>query len=577
MNARHQTAKLTSPSRLGAVALASWLLAAAMPAGASDDLTRLSDQAGQWPMYGRDYGNTHYSPLAQISASNAKNLKLVYSVQLGSLRSNESTPIVVGDTLYVSSSYGPKTVFAIDAKTGAIRWRYEPDLPDDTLQYACCDVGNRGVAYADGKIFVGRLDGHLSAVDAKTGDELWDVQVIDYKDGAIITSPPLVVKNMVLTGFGGGEYGVRGYISAYDVGTGKQLWRTYMTPGEGEPGSETWKGDTWRHGGGAGWLVGSYDAATNTVFWGTSNPGPWNNAMRGPDSSDYGQFTNLYTSSTVAMDADSGEIKWYLQGTPYDAWDYDGVNEALLANLTIDGKTQPVMMKADRNGFFYVVKRDSGRLISADPFVPVTWASGIDLATGRPVEVADKRPRMGHKATGICPNLLGGKNWQPMSFDPQTGLVYIPSNNMCMDMETTDTPQYKRGSMYLGKEFPAQRGPGGYPGELIAWNPVTRAKVWGIKEPTPFNGGTLATAGGVLFAGNNTGTFRAIRSADGQVLWSMNLGSGISAAPMTFSVDGKQYVAVVVGRTVSIPAFLGSLGEALTTTPEGGALFVFAL
>jgi PQQ-dependent dehydrogenase (methanol/ethanol family) len=551
-------------------------MTAAFAALGSEELTRLAGNEGQWPIYGRDYANTHYSPLKQITAANVKNLKLAYTIQLGALRSNEATPIVVGDTLYLSSSSGPKTVFALDAKTGAIRWRYEPDLPNDTAQYGCCDVVSRGVSYGHDKIFVGRLDGRLAALDAKTGEEVWNVKVVDYKEGAVITSPPLVVKNLVITGFGGGEYGVRGNLTAYDVATGKQVWRTWLTPGEGEPGNETWKGDSWKNGGSVAWLIGSYDPKTNTVLYGTSNPSPWNNAVRGPDSSDYGNFTNLYSSSTVAFDADTGKIKWYLQGTPHDAWDYDGVNEAVLVDLQLPQGKREVMLKADRNGFFYVADRQTGKLISAKTFVPTNWASGIDPVTARPIEVADKRPRMGHKAVDICPNLLGGKNWQPMSFNPQTGLVYIPTNNVCMDMASTEVT-YRKGAMYLGKEFPAKPGPGGHLGELVAWDPVKQTKVWGVKEAAPFNGGTLATAGGLVFAGNIGGMFRAFDARNGTELWSMNVGTGIGAAPMTYSIGGKQYVAVVAGRTASIQAFIGDLGKTMLTTPEGGALFVFTL
>jgi PQQ-dependent dehydrogenase (methanol/ethanol family) len=550
--------------------------ALSFPALANDALIKASKEPGSWVIYGRDYANTHYSPLKDVNTGNVKNLKVVYSLQLGSLRSNESTPIVVGDTLYVSSSWGPKTVFALDATTGAIKWRYEPELPGDLLQYSCCDVVSRGVSYGDGKIYVGQLNGHLVALDAKTGAVKWDVPIVDYKQGSVITSPPLVVKNLVVTGYGGGEYGARGSIIAVDANSGKEKWRTWTIPGPGEPGNETWKGDSWQHGGGAAWLVGSYDPKTNTILYGTSNPSPWQAAVRGTGTSDYGKFTNLYTTSTLALDADTGKIKWHFQHTPHDAWDYDGVNEAQLVDLNIGGANTPVLLKADRNGFFYVINRDNGKLISAKAFVPVTWAKGIDLKTGRPVEDPAKRPRLDFKAVDVCPNLLGGKNWQPMAFSPDTGLVYIPSLNVCMDMKDTEV-EYKRGTFYLGKEFPAKPGPGGYLGELIAWDPVKQEKVWGVKEKAPFNGGALATGGGLVFAGNIDGWFRAFDSKTGNELWKFNAGSGIGAGPMTFTAGGKQYVAVVAGRTVSIPPFLGDVGKTMTRTPEGGVMFVFGL
>lgn len=564
--------------RLAPIRLAAALCALAVPLAsmANDDLARLSTQEGQWPMYGHDYGNTHFSPLKEITPENVGNLKLAYTLSMGTLRSNESTPIVVGDTLYVSSSWGPASVFALDAKTGEMRWRYQPDLPSDLLQYGCCDVNSRGVTYANGKIFVGLLTGYLVALDAKTGEELWDAKVTQYKEGSLITSPPIVVKDKVISGFGGGEFGVRGALAAFDMNSGKEVWRTMLTPGPGEPGNDTWKGDSWKNGGGAAWLVGSYDAASNTVIYGTSNPSPWNNSVRGPDSSDYGKFTNLYTSSTVGFDADTGKIKWHMQSTPYDAWDFDGVNEAVFADLKFDGKDRKVWMKADRNGFFYVADRSDGKLVSAKPFAEVNWATGVDLATGRPIEVPEKRPRNGHVAKDICPDLLGAKNWQPMSYSPVTGLVYIPANNLCMDM-TQNEVEYNKGKMYLGKDFPAKPGPGGNLGELVAWDPVKQQKVWGVKESTPFNGGTLSTGGNLVFAGNNAGVFRAFNAKDGKQLWSMRLGSGIGAGPMTFTVGGKQYVAVVAGRTASIPAFIGDLGKSMLSTPEGGMLYVFTL
>jgi alcohol dehydrogenase (cytochrome c) len=550
------------------------LAAAGLGAARADDPA--DDTANSWPQHGGGYDNTRFSPLKNINTTNVGKLKLAYSLQLGSLRSNEAAPIVIGDTMYVSTSWGPKFVYALNAATGAIKWVYEPEIPEDVLQFACCDVNSRGVTHADGKLFVGRLDGKLSALDAKTGKELWTTTVVDYKQGSVITSPPLVVKDKVLTGFGGGEYGARGSLQAFDVNTGKEVWKTWTVPGPGEANNDTWKGDSWQHGGAVLWLTGSYDAKTNTVFWGTSNPGPWNSAVRSTGDGNYGKLSNLYSSSTVAFDADTGKIKWWVQGTPADAWDYDGVNELVLADIAVGGKKTPVYMKADRNGFFYVVNRDTGKIVSAEKYVPTNWASKIDIATGKPVEDPSKRPGPGRPVKNVCPNLIGGKNWQPMSFNPQTGLVYIPSNNVCMDWSVSDVT-YKRGVFYLGGEFPPVEGPGGYLGELVAWDPVAQKKVWGVKTDLPFNGGTLTTAGGLTFWGDLHGVFHAYDAKTGKELWtSGGLGSGIGAGPISYSVNGKQYVAVVIGRTAGIPPFVGHIGKKMTAaSPEGGALFVF--
>jgi alcohol dehydrogenase (cytochrome c) len=542
---------------------------------ANDSVLKAAAEPGQWVVAGHDYGNTRFSPLNQINAENASKLTLAYSFSLGSLRSNEASPIVVGNTLYVSTSWGPKYVYALNAATGERKWTFEPEIPDDVLQYACCDVNSRGIAYADGKLFVGRLDGKLTALDAETGKALWTSKVVDYKQGSVITSPPLVVRDRVITGFGGGEYGARGSLQAYDIKTGKLVWQTYTVPAPGEPGSETWKGDTGLHGGGVAWLVGSYDPKSDTVYWGTSNPGPWNTAVRSTGSSDFGKLTNLYTASTLAIDPNTGKIKWHIQTTPADAWDYDGVNEAVLADLKIDGSDVPALMKADRNGYFFVANRETGKVLSAEKYVYSNWAQKWDINTMRAVEDPDKRPGPGHAVKDVCPNLIGGKNWQPMSYNPQTGLVYIPANNVCMDWSVGDV-SYKRGVFYLGAEFPTKEGPGGFMGELMAWDPVANRKVWSIKEDLPFNGGTLTTGGGLVFAGNLHGDFRAIDAKSGDILWKCNLGSGIGAGPVTYMVDGKQYVAVVIGRTAAIPAFLGEVGKKITAAaPEGGSLFVF--
>ena len=536
--------------------------------------------AQSWPVYGGDNGNQRYSQGSQITPANVSKLNVKWALQLGSNRSQESSPIMVGDTLYVTSSFGPKNVFAVNAKTGEVRWKWSPEMPKGVEQYACCDVNNRGVAYNDGKIFVGRLDAKVTALDAKSGKEMWTQTVVDYTQGSVITSPPVVAKNVIITGFGGGEYGVRGALVALDQATGKEVWRTHTVPVGNEKNADTWKGDTGKTGGGAAWNVGSYDPKLNLVYYGTSNPGPWTAIVRGNDSSDIGKFTNLYTASVIAMNPDTGNIVWHYQFTPHDAWDYDGVNELVFADLPVDGKKVPVIMQANRNGFFYVIDRANGKLISAKNFVPTNWATGIDLKTGMPIETAnnEKRPRLKKWAKDICPNLVGGKNWMPMSYNPKTGLVYIPTMNLCMDLEGIQE-EYKRGQFYLGVNFDLDKpGPGGYLGGLKAWDPVAQKEVWFIKDDLPFNGGTMTTTTGLVFAGDIKGTFRAHDAKTGKELWKFNTGSGISAAPISYTLDGKQYVAVTSGRTQSMPAFFGKIGEKMVAaSPEGGTLFVFTL
>jgi len=562
---------------LSGIAVATGLLALSQGTGRADEaLDRALQNNDNWPMYGRTYDNERFSPLNQINDQNVAGLKLAWAFQLGALRSNEASPIVIDGTLYISSSSGPKGVYALDAGTGKMKWQYQPDVAEDVQPFVCCDVDSRGVSFADGKILFSQLDGFLTALDAQSGKPLWKSQVVDYKDGETNTSPPLIVKNMAIVGFSGGEYGARGAIQAFDISSGKKLWKTWTIPGPGEPGNDTWKGDSWQHGGGAAWYVGSYDAKTNTIFYGTSNPGPWNAAVRSTGTSDYGKLSNAGSSATLALDPDTGKIKWQIQSTPAEAWDYDGVNELVLADIAINGQKTPVYMKADRDGFFFVANRETGKLISAEPFVPVNWAKSFDVANDRAIEDPMKRPRLDYKATDICPSWMGGKNWQPISFNPATGLVYIPSNNMCQDMQASDIV-YRRGMFYLGNDFAVNPGHGGYLGQLLALDPATQKAAWSINLPLPWNGGTMTTAGNLVFFGDIQGIFHALDAKTGADLWHMNVGSGVGAGPVTFAVNGKQYVAVLAGRAEGPPAFMGEIGkQIMAATPEGGTLFVFS-
>lgn len=541
-------------------------------------LSANAESGKEWTMYGGDYANTRYSALSDINTKNVDKLRISWIRSLGTLESQVATPLVVGDTMYVNTALGPRYVYALNAKDGSIKWKYEPELPRDFMATVCCGMGHRGVAYADGRVFVTRLDAKFVALDAATGKELWSKTVMDYKKGHAITSPPLIVKNLVITGFAGGDYGVRGALQAYRQDTGELVWKTHTIPEPGEPGFETWKGESWKTGGGTLWNVGSYDPKLNLVYWGTSNAGPWGGHTRGNDSSDIGPYTNLHTASQLAFDADTGKIVWHYQMTPAEVWDFDGVNEAILADMSIGDQKVSTLMKADRNGFFYVLDRKDGKLISAQPFVNVNWAKGIDKTTGRPIEDPAKRPRLNKMAKDVCPNFFGGKNWEPMSYSPQTGLVYIPTNNMCMDIVGKEQG-FEVGKFYLADEFNADKaGEGGSLGEMTAWDPVKQQRVWGIKADVPMIGGAMSTAGGLVFYGDPYGILKAVDAKSGAILWTFNVGSGMAQSPITYVVDGKQYLAVVAGRIKGPPSFFGKIGEkVVNASPEGGIVAVFEL
>ena len=560
--------------------------------------------ANEWPMPGADYSNSRYSELAEITLANAKNLRAAWTFSTGVLRGHEGQPLVVGNTMYLVTPY-PNVSYAIDLTTPGypLRWKFRPDNAQAAVGIACCDVVNRGAAYADGKIFYNLLDGHTVAVDAKTGKQLWRTRMGDIKRGETITMAPIVVKNKVLVGSSGGEMGVRGWIAAIDANGGKELWRAYnLGPDKdikigprfkpfyahdkgANLGVTSWPGEAWKIGGGAVWGWLSYDPQLNLVYYGTSNPGPWNVAKRPGD--------NKWTASILARDADSGELVWAFQVTPHDMWDYDAVNENILVDLPIDGTTRKALVHFDRNGFAYTIDRATGQVLLAKPYVPMNWSSGVDLTTGRPVVNPEKMTNSAPKISNICPSLEGGKNQQPAAFSPSTGWFYVPTNNLCMDWETREVA-YIAGTPYIGAMAPETGGPGGYRGEFIAWDATTGQKRWGIKEPYPVWGGALATAGGVVFYGTLDGWFKAVDARNGTVLWQFKVGSGVVGNPVTYvGPDGKQYVAVYSGIggdmglliagdvAANLPYDVRERGSTLPDlarwTSWGGMLFVFSL
>jgi len=563
-----------------------------------------SDNAGEWPMPARDYANSRYSTLAQITSENAPNLRVAWTFSTGVLRGHEGQPLVVGNTMFLVTPY-PNVAYALDLTQPGfpLKWKYRPENAQAAVGIACCDVVNRGAVYADGKIVYNLLDGHTVAVDAGTGEELWRVSMGDLNRGETITMAPIIVKNKVIVGSSGGEMGVRGWIAALDLGTGTKLWRAYNVGPDSEMkvggrfkpfygadrgpnlGISSWPGESWKTGGGAVWGWLSYDPELNLVYHGTSNPGPWNQDQRPGD--------NKWTAAIVARDPDTGEMIWAFQPTPHDMWDYDAVNENILVDLPINGVTRKTLVHFDRNGFAYTMDRATGQVLLAKPFVPMNWASGVDLNTGRPTMNPEKQTAQGKAVKDICPSLEGGKNQQPAAFSPQTGLFYVPTNNLCMDYTGREVT-YIAGTPYIGADAPEKGGPGGYRGEFMAWDAVHGQKIWGIQEPFPVWGGALATAGNLVFYGTLDGWFKVVNARTGALLWKFKVGSGVVGNPITYTgPDGKQYVAVysgiggdmgmlIAGDVASNLSF--DVRERGSTLPDigrytswGGMLFVFGL
>ena len=557
---------------------------------ADSELLQLQQDDKQWVMPAKNYASTRYSSLDQITTANVKNLRPAWTFSTGVLRGHEGAPLVVGSTMYVHTPF-PNTVYALDLmREGApIKWKYAPKQDPEVVPIACCDTINRGLAYAEGKLFLNQLDTHLVALDAATGKELWKVKQGDHKNGQTITSAPLVIKDKVISGIAGGEFGVRGFVTANDINTGKQIWRMYSTGPEEEvgfPGSvETWKGDEWKTGGGTTWGWYSYDPGLNLLYYGTGNPGTWNPDQRPGD--------NKWSMTIFARNPDTGKAKWAYQKTPHDAWDYDGINENVLVDVNIKGKVRKALVNFDRNGFVYTLDRETGELLGAEPFVHVTWAKGIDMKTGRPIEVPEKRTSSTKNTKNICPSAMGGKNQQPVAYSPRTGLFYVPTNNLCMDYEGVEV-KYQAGQPFVGAIVVSSAGPGGHRGEFIAWDASAGKKMWGIKEDLAAWGGALATAGDVVFYGTMEGWLKAVDAKSGDVLWKFKTPSGIIGNPMTYvGPDGKQYVAILSGvggwsgigiaggigpedPTAGLGA-LGAFSDVDKYSTLGGVLTVFSL
>ncbi len=514
-----------------------------------------------WPTYGLDYAETRFSKLGQINADNVKNLGLMWSYDLESVRGVEATPLVVDGIMYVTASWS--VVHAVDVRTGKRIWSFDPEVKKGDGYKGCCDVVNRGVALWKGKVYVGAYDGRLIALDAVTGKKVWEKDTItDRKYSYTITGAPRVFNGKVLIGNGGAEYGARGYVTAYDAETGNQAWRWFTVPGDPskpfedesmEAAAKTWDpaGKWWENGGGGtAWDSIVFDPELNMVYIGTGNGSPWNRNIRSPAGGD-----NLYLASIVALNADTGKYVWHYQETPGDNWDYTSTQPMILADIAVDGAPRKVVMHAPKNGFFFVIDRTNGKFISAKNYVPVNWATGYD-ANGRPIEVPEARSP--DKGRDSIPGPFGAHNWHPMSYNPQTGLVYLPAQNVPLNLTGEAAAKFKQNEAAPGK-FGGTTGwnvgfalnatpPESKPfGRLLAWDPVKQKEAWRAEYVAPWNGGTLTTAGNLVFQGSADGRFIAYNATTGEKLWETPTGTGVVAAPATYEIDGVQYVSVAVG------------------------------
>jgi alcohol dehydrogenase (cytochrome c)/quinohemoprotein ethanol dehydrogenase len=523
-------------------------LAADAPAGV--DAARMGKADGDganWLSYGRTYSEQRFSPLTKITADNAKQLGLAWYADLDTNRGQEATPLVIDGVLYTSTAWS--LVKAYDAATGKLLWSYDPEVPKELGVEGCCDVVSRGVAAWKGRIYLATFDARLIAIDARTGKPVWSVKTGDQKH-LTITQAPRVIKGRVVIGMSGGEYGIRGYISAYDAETGKLDWRFYTVPGDPskpfenkamEMAAKTWSGEWWKDGGGGVvWDAISYDPELNLVYFGTGNGLEWARSYRSANKGD-----NLFLSSIVALNADTGAYVWHFQVNPGEEWDYDAVGQLTLADLTIDGKPRKVIMQANKNGYFYVLDRQTGQFIHAKQYVPQNWADGLDPKTGRPIEHKDIRYSTTGKPVVMMPGPDGAHSWHAMAYNPKTGLVYIPAQEIGKSF--TPVKDFKRSEIGWNLGVDVAGTPGDKKGYLLAWDPVAQKEVWRSAHIGPWNGGIVTTAGNLVIQGDATGHLNAYRADTGERLWSIDVQSPIMAAPVSYEVGGEQYIAVLSG------------------------------
>ncbi|MFL5483026.1 MAG: methanol/ethanol family PQQ-dependent dehydrogenase [Gemmatimonadaceae bacterium] len=559
---------------------------------------------GQWMMPAKNYASTRFSGLNEINTDNVKNLHLAWTFETGILRGQEAAPLVVNNTMYIVTPF-PNYLYALDlTKPGApMKWVYKPRTLAAAQGVACCDVVNRGASYADGKIVYNTLDNQTVAVDANSGAELWRTKVGEINLGESLTMAPLIVKNKVIIGNSGGEFGIRGWVTALDLATGKIAWRAYHTgpdsavligsrfkpfyAADRKPnlGVQSWPGDTWKIGGAGAWGWISYDPDLNLIYYGTANPGPWNPDQRPGD--------NKWASTIFARDPDNGEAVWAYQMTPHDLHDYDGVNENILLDMPVNGQTRKVLIHPDRNGYVYMIDRTNGQVLSADPFGYINTSKGVNLSSGRLEPNEEKDPHIGEVVRNACPASPGAKDWQPSAFSPVTGLIYIPHQNLCQDAESVEA-NYIAGTPFVGMNVKMTPGPGGNRGFFDAWDPVARKLVWRINENFPVWSGALATAGNVVFYGTMEGWFKAIDAKSGQELWKFKTGSGIIGQPISYrGPDGTQYIAILSGvggwsgaivaggidprDSSAALGFTNVMADLPSATNKGGTLYVFSL